>query len=122
MSEPVAERVFRNSDTGDPVTARLYAPERIGQLEWSCKIEVQGLDAPFERSVTGVDSFQALYFALRVLCLHVDKYAATLKFLDGLTGECGLPLVMPWPLDSALKAEMYRLIESEIMEKLDSGR
>jgi hypothetical protein len=123
MSESMAERVLRSSDTGELVTARLHAPERIGQSsEWSCKIEVQGLDAPYERSIIGVDSFQALCLALRVLCAHLDKHARALKFLDGPTGSCGLPLIMPWSFDSALKAEMYRLIESKIREKFDSPR
>jgi len=123
MTEIVAERVFRNADSGEPVIARIYAPERMGQSsEWSCQIEVQGLEAPFRKSTIGVDSFQALHLALRLLCVHLDKYAGSLTFSDGAAGDCGLPLIMPWSFDPSLKAEAYRLIENKIMESLNSRR
>ena len=123
VSKAVAERFFRNANSGAPVTARIYPPEKMGQSsEWLCKIEVQGLEAPFERSIVGVDSFQALYLALRLLCVHLDKYAESLTFLDGTAGDCGLPLIMPWDFGPSLKAEAYRLIESKILESLNSRR
>jgi hypothetical protein len=98
MTEIVAERIFQKTDSALSVIARIFAPEKIrGSSEWSCKIEVQGLDQPFGRSVIGVDSFQVLYLGLRALCVHLEKYEARLKFLDGSPGDGGLPLIMPCP-------------------------
>jgi uncharacterized protein DUF6968 len=121
MSEVIAERLFRTPE-GRPVVARIYIPEKMGQSsEWSCRVEVQGLEAPFEKSSIGVDSFQALCSGLRLLCVHLDKIA-TLTFLDGEAGDCGTPLIMPWTFGPSLKAEVYRLIEGKIEDELDSSR
>jgi hypothetical protein len=121
MGEIVAERLFRNSDSKAPVTARIYVPEKMGQSsEWSCKITVEGLDAPFEQTIIGVDSFQALYLALRRLCVHLEKYEGTLTFLDGAVGDCGFPLIVPWNFGCSLRAEVYQLIERKIEEHLNS--
>src|SRR5262245_25592596 len=110
MSDVTAERIFRTAE-GMPVVARIYAPEKSDQRsEWSCRIEVQGLEAPFEQSALGIDSFQALYLGLRLLCVHLDKITATLTFSEGKAGECDTPLVMPWPSSPSLKAEVYELI------------
>ena len=69
MAEIVAERLFRDSTLGAGVTARIFAPERIGETsEWSCKIEVGGLPMPIETSVIGVYSFQAPGLGLKLLC------------------------------------------------------
>ena len=122
MSEIIAERSFRTPD-GKPVVARVYRPEKIGgSSEWSCKIEVQGLEAPFEQSSIGVDSFQALYLALRGLCVHLDKIADNLLFLDGKAGDSGTPLIMPWSFGGSLKAQVYELIQEKIEDELNSGR
>src|SRR5262245_41329447 len=121
MSEVMAERVFRTPE-GASVTARVHVPEKMGQSsEWSCRVEVQGLPVPFEESTIGVDSFQALYLGIRRLSVHLDKIAATLTFLDEEAGDCGTPLIMPWPLDTSLKAEMYRLIAARVTDELDFG-
>ena len=118
----MAERFLRKSDSGAQVVARIFEPEEIGQSsEWSCKIEVQGLGEPYERSIIGVDSFQALCSALRVLCAYVERHEQNLVFLDGEEGDCGLPLIMPWDFGAALKAEMYELINSKIEEKFSGS-
>ena len=90
--------------------------------EWSCKIEVKGLEPRFEQASIGVDSFQALYGGLRLLCAHLDKVATTLTFLDGREGDVGTPLIVPWSFTPLLKAEVYRLIERKIKEELEAGR
>jgi len=119
MTEIVAERLFRESNSGACVTARIYVPERIGKSsEWACKIEVQGEAMPFERSVVGVDSFQSLYLGLRLLCSHLEKHEVGLAFLDGAPGDGALPLIAYCP--PALKAEVYRFIEGKIRDQLDS--
>src|SRR5262249_49012811 len=120
VSAVIAERVFRTSE-GSSVVAKVHAPEKMAQSsEWSCRVEIQGLEAPVEKLAIGVDSFQALYLGIHLLSVQVDKSAATLTFLDGKAGECDTPLIMPWGFSSSLKAEMYRLIEERIMAELDS--
>jgi len=60
----VAERRFRDSNSGASVTARIFAPRPSeDSSEWSCRIDIQGLAAPFDKSIFGVDSFQALELA-----------------------------------------------------------
>jgi hypothetical protein len=121
MSGIVAERVFRNVESGAPVTARIYAPEKVEQeTEWSCKIEVLGLPAPYEKSIIGVDSFQALCGGLRVLCAHLDQQEARLAFLNGPDGDCDLPLFVSWSYGLQLKAEVKRLIQDKIADSLDA--
>jgi hypothetical protein len=118
----IAERLFRTHE-GTPVVARIYSPERMGQSsEWSCKIEVEGLEPRFEQASIGVDSFQALYGGLRQLCAHLDKVATTLTFLDGREGDVGTPLIVPWSFTPSLKAEVYQLILGKIKEELEAGR
>src|SRR5262245_24706040 len=114
MGEFIAERLFRTVN-GTPVVARIYPPERMGRSsEWSCKVEVQGLEAPFEKSGIGVDSFQALSSGFRLLCAHLDTVAATLTFLDGKKGDIGTPLIVSWSSSPLLKADVCRLLERKI--------
>ena len=122
MTEIIAERIFRRHG-GTPVAARIYAPQRMGRSsEWSCGVEIEGLEAPFKKRVVGVDSFQAMELGLRLLCAHIDKVAPTLTFLDGPEGDAGTPLIVSWSYSPALKAEVHRLIDGKIKEELDAGR
>ena len=117
MSKIVAERILQKSGSSVWVAARIYAPEKIAHsTEWSCRIEVQGLGDPWEKSIIGVDSFQALYSALRVLCAHIERYEQSLTFLDGEEGDAGLPLIIPWDFGASLKTEIYQLINKKISE------
>jgi hypothetical protein len=118
MTEIVAERFLRDPSSGACVIARIFAPERIGKSEWTCKIEVQGLAAPFETSIMGVDSFQSLYLGLRILCAHLEKHEASLTFLDGAPGDGSLPLVSICPPE--FKAEVHRFIEGKLRDHLAS--
>jgi hypothetical protein len=111
MTGIVAERLFRESNSGARVTARLFLPER-SEGDWSCRIEVQGLSVPFETSIFGVDSFQALAGGMRVLCAYLEKHEACLAFLDGPPGDCALPLIAS--CDPPLRAEVHEFIRSKI--------
>ena len=112
----VAERVFRDSNSGACVTARIFAPERNeDSSEWSCKICVEGLATPFERSIFGVDSFQALELATSLLCTVLESHEASLAFLDGSPGDCALPLIAGCP--PSLKAEVRAFIRTRIKDE-----
>jgi hypothetical protein len=122
MTDIIAERLFKTR-RGAPVAARIYAPRRMERSsEWSCKVEIEGLESPLEKRVIGVDSFQALELGLCLLCRHIDKIAATLTFLNGPEGDAATPLIVPWSFSPPLKAEVYRLIDGKIKEELDAGR
>ncbi|MEH2498195.1 hypothetical protein V1294_004674 [Bradyrhizobium sp. AZCC 1678] len=117
----VAERVFRDSNSGASVTARIFAPERNeDSSDWSCKICIEGLATPFERSIFGVDSFQALELATSLLCTLLESHEASLAFLDGSPGDCALPLIASCP--PSLKAEVRAFIRTKIKDDLDSGQ
>ena len=81
-----------------------------------------GLESPFDKSSIGVDSFQALCSALRLLCVQLDKIADNLVFLDGEAGDAVTPLIMPWSFSRSLKTEVYRLIQKKIEDELDASR
>jgi len=120
MITVIAERFFRTR-SGTAVVTRLYAPERMAQSsEWSCKIDISGLEAPYEQTAIGVDSFQALFLGLRLLCAEIDKRAATLSFLDGGEGYTGTPLILPWSYSDSLKAQVHRMINEKVKEELDA--
>jgi hypothetical protein len=117
----VAERVFRDSNSGACVTARIFAPERDEESsDWSCKICIEGLATPFERSIFGVDSFQALELATSLLCSLLEIHEASLAFLDGSPGDCALPLIASCP--PSLKAEVRAFIRTKIKDDLQSGQ
>jgi len=118
MTDVIAQRVFRTRK-GTAVVVRIHAPRKMPKSsEWSCKVDIKGLKAPYEHAAVGVDSLQALYLGLRVLCAHLDKLEPTLSFLDGKEGEIDTPLIMPWSYGPVLKSEMYRLINKKIREDL----
>jgi hypothetical protein len=121
MNYLIAERQFHKSAPGTSVIARIFAPEP-NPPDWSCKIEIDGLDHPYEKEVFGVDSLQALYLALRLLCAHLEKHEQDLAFLDGPVGDCGLPLVVPWLFGSSGKNEVYDLIERKVEERLEDDQ
>jgi hypothetical protein len=118
MTEIVAERLLQDPSSGASVIARIFAPERTEESDWACKIEVQGLAAPFEASIIGIDSFQSLYLGLRVLCAYLEKHEASLTFLDGAPGDASLPLVSICPPE--FKAEVHRFIEGKLRDHLAS--
>jgi hypothetical protein len=123
MATLVGERVFQNVASTMPVRAKIFSPEQIGSsLEWQCKIVIEGLAEIYERSVVGGDSFQALYLALRVLCSQLEKHESRLRFLDGPPGDIGLPLIVPWDSGPILKGKIYRMIQEQVKDDLDSRR
>ena len=67
MTEIVAERTYRNVATGNDVVARLFAPERVDDFEWRCRITIEGLESPVDKSIGGGDSFQSLCLGLKLL-------------------------------------------------------
>ena len=118
MTDVIAQRLFRTRK-GTAVVVRMHAPRKMPRSsEWSCKVDINGLEAPYEHAAIGVDSFQALYLGLRVLCAHLDKLESMLSFLDGKEGEVDTPLIMPWSYSSALKSEVYRLINEKVSEEV----
>jgi len=111
----VAERVFRDTNSGACVTARIFVPKRDeDSSDWSCKIRIEGLATPFERPIFGVDSFQALELATSLLCTLLERHEASLAFLDGSPGDCALPLIASCP--PSLKAEVRAFIRTKIKE------
>jgi len=117
----VAERVFRDSNSGACVTARIFAPEgNEDSSDWSCRICIEGLATPFERSIVGVDSFQALELATSLLCALLERHEAGLAFLDGSPGDCALPLIVDCPRQ--LKADVRAFIRNRIKDDIESGQ
>lgn len=122
MTDVIAQRLFRTRK-GTAVVARVHVPQKMPHSsDWSCRVDVKGLQTPYEHAAIGIDSFQALYLGLRVLCAHLDKFAETLSFLDGKEGDAGTPLIVPWSFSPSLKAEVNRLIDGRIKEELAAGR
>ena len=115
----VAERVFRDSTSGVSVTARIFAPRKSeDSSDWSCRIDIQGLAAPFDRSIFGVDSFQALVLATSLLCTILERHEAGLAFLDGPPGDCALPLIASCPV--TMKADVREFIRGKIEDDLNA--
>jgi hypothetical protein len=88
--------------------------------DWSCKIDIQGLATSFERSIFGVDSFQALELATSLLCTILERHEANLAFLDGSPGDCALPLIADCP--PSLKAEARDFIRNRIKDDIEMGQ
>jgi hypothetical protein len=79
---------------------------------WSCKIEVSGLESPFEQTIMGGDSFQALYLGLMVLCRHLEKYESSLRLTNEGEADAGLPLISICP--AAAKSDVHHFILEKI--------
>jgi len=115
----VAERVFRDATSGASVTASIFAPRMSeASSDWSCRIDIQGLEAPFDRSIFGVDSFQALQLATSLLCTILERHEAGLAFLDGPPGDCALPLIASCP--PSVKADVREFIRGRIEDDLNA--
>jgi hypothetical protein len=115
----IAKREFFDAVSGKTVIATIFAPEPYGP-DWSCTIKIDGLDAPYERKIKGVDSFQALYSALYILCAHLEQHEQRLTFLDGPIGDGALPLVAPVLFGSSGKGqvrELIRKLDSELVDR-----
>lgn len=48
------------------VTVRIYQPVERGPEEWTARVEISGLESPFDHDFTGTDGVQALFEALRL--------------------------------------------------------
>ena len=117
----VAERVFRDSNSGACVTARIFAPERDEELsDWSCKICIEGLATPFERSIFGVIHFRRWNWQQACSARCWKSTRRVLAFLDGSPGDCALPLIASCP--PSLKAEVRAFIRTKIKDDLQSGQ
>ena len=117
----VAERVFRDLNSGASVTARIFAPERNEDLsDWSCKICIEGLATPLKDPSSGVDLFQAQELATSLLCTLLERHEASSAFLDGSPGDCALPLIASCP--PSLKAEVRAFIHTKIKDDLELGQ
>jgi hypothetical protein len=116
----VAERVFCRTDTGETVTARIFAPLKSGPGLWSAKIQILGLDQHVEEVSCGVDSFQALCIALRMVCLHLEKIEPILTFQD--QSNASVPVIVPWDFGPTLKTEVYEFANRKILAHMKSLR
>ena len=85
---------------------------------WSAKIQILGLDEHVDEVSCGVDSFQALFIALRMVCFRLEKIETMLTFQD--SADANLPLIVPWDGGSALKAEVYEFANDKIFAYLKS--
>jgi hypothetical protein len=78
------------------VTVRIYQPVEQGPEEWTARVEISGLESPFDHSFTGTDGVMALFEALRMAGAVLDRH-------PGLSwGNC-----KPWePVGFGTSAEM----------------
>ena len=57
-----------------PVTVRIYQPVQRGPEEWTARVQISGLESPFDHHFTGIDSVQALFEALRLAGEVLDRH------------------------------------------------
>jgi hypothetical protein len=114
----VAERVFHRADNGETVIARIFAPLQTGPALWSAKLQILGMNEHVEEVSCGVDSFQALCNALRMLCFRLEKIETNLTFQG--SGNVGLPVIVPWDGEPGSKAEVYQFANDKILRYLKS--
>ncbi|WP_257164539.1 DUF6968 family protein [Bradyrhizobium sp. SRS-191] len=119
MTTLVAERSYRKVATNSDVVARLFAPERVNDCEWRCRIELHGLTSPVDRSIIGGDSFQALYLGLQLLCRLLADDEAELASLDGASGDADIPLVTSCCFPQT-RTEALRFVTQRDQELLDA--
>jgi hypothetical protein len=79
LSPPVVfvERILDHVTADTPpgtVTVRIYQPVMQGPNEWTARVEISGLDSPFDHRFTGLDSVMALFEALRIAGGVLDRY------------------------------------------------
>lgn len=75
----VAEREFMIIEGAElrPARVLVYAPEKISDNEWKCEYRLVGFSKDRARKAYGVDSYQALYLALKILATEIaitDEY------------------------------------------------
>ncbi len=56
------------------VTVRIYQPVMRGPAEWKARVEISGLESPFDHHFTGTDSVMALFEALRIAGGVLDRH------------------------------------------------
>ena len=56
------------------VTVRIYQPVQRGPQEWKARVEIRGLDSPFDHYFTGTDGVMALFEALRIAGGVLDRH------------------------------------------------
>jgi hypothetical protein len=119
MTTLVAERIYRNVATNSDVVARLFAPEPIGESEWHCRVEIQGMERPVDSRIVGIDSFQALCLGLQLLCKLLASEETSLAFLDGQPGDADIPLIASCCFPQT-RSEALRFIKQKDRELLDA--
>ncbi len=71
------ERILDYVVAGAPartVTVRIYQPVERGPEEWTARVEINGLESPFDHSFTGTDGVMALFEALRMAGGVLDRH------------------------------------------------
>jgi hypothetical protein len=81
MADIIAERALEHDGQPDrPVTVRIYRPEQRPAGEWECRFEVLGLQ-PLSYAAVGEDSVQALFGALRLAGMELERYKGRISWL-----------------------------------------
>ncbi|MGJ5131554.1 DUF6968 family protein [Bradyrhizobium oligotrophicum] len=119
MTMIVAERTYRNVATGNDVAARVFAPERVDDFEWRCRIAIEGLESPVDKWISGVDSFQSLCLGLKLLCRLLTEDEGSLAFLNGDPGDVDVPLIADCCFPQT-RTEALRFITERDRELLDA--
>ena len=90
----VADRQFEVLEGAVTRDARVivYSPVKVSDEEWTCEYKLEGFSTERVRKAIGVDSYQALYLALKILATEV---AITDEYKSGrlsLFGEAGFDI------------------------------
>ena len=94
----IARRELRydDADRGEhPVEVLIGLPfESVAGSEWSCPWQIVGLGNEEIRTGHGIDAFQALQIAMKMIGVNLyvrsDK-GSRLRWLDSGPGDCGFP-------------------------------
>lgn len=84
----VAERQFEVLEGAKRRDARvvIYSPVKVSEEEWTCEYKLEGFSKDVARKAHGVDSYQALHLALKLIATDIamaDEYKrGVLKLFD----------------------------------------
>ena len=109
----ICERECRD-DSDELIIVRLGRPVKVGDGEYQCAFQLQGVGSSPIQHAHGTDCFQALQLAMEGIRTGLDRSGRSFSWEGGEAGDPGFPRMVPAFYGQAFSQRVNRMIDEEV--------
>ena len=107
----IAQRIL-DTEAGGSVTVFIGQPVHVGDgWDWACPYRIEGLHAPIQGQVFGIDALQALQLVSVSIRGKLERCGEPLRWLDDDFWQAGFPMLMQSYGDRRIEERLLKLLD-----------